>query len=192
MVDAAISRVTKMIIRRDQPIDENIDIYDYGFEFQHYLRDGTKKYLDSIGNAILESRAGIVAMIYSQDAGGSVEVLELPESTHKRRWPKYTSEDAAEYEQEMSRRRKELRPAWDQLMASLPAPENVSEDLRSAVLNLREDLETAIVWGREELWSGEDNSLADSHDAVECIKKMYPAANVSGLVIQIARAATDS
>ena len=72
------------------------------------------------------------------------------------------------------------------MIASLPAPENVSEDLRSAVLNLREDVEFAIVLGDE------DDSLADAHDVVERIKKIYPAADVSGLVIQIARAATGS
>jgi len=173
-----------MKIRRDQHIgDITGSIDDYGFDFQHYLRDGTEKYVDAVGNAILINREGIVVTIYSHDADSGVNELLLPESAYRPRWPEYDANEVAEEERTAAYRREQLRPAWNRLRDSLPPPDDVSDELRRAIRNLREDLKYV---------SDDIDSLAELHDAVENIQSLCPAADISALLLQIAKSATKS
>ena len=147
LTGAVSSYTTTMKIRIDRHIgDITGHIDDYGFEFQHYLRDGTRKYIDAIGNAILISRGGIVVTIFSHDAGSDVDELLLLEAARRPMWPAYVDTDTADEDKAAAQRREQLRPAWTRLRESLPSPGDVSDELRRAILDLRENLEYVIVW----------------------------------------------
>lgn len=186
-----MSKITRMEIRRDRQIDDSDDeVFFSRFDFQHYLRDGTKKYLDAAGNAVLINRADVVVSIYSHDAGTDVDVLDIPNTLYRPRWPIYSTQSFEEEKREESIRREQLRPAWDQMIASLPPPEGVSAELRRAVSLLQENLEWSVVSAAVRNQEHHSDPLADAHDAVESLTELCSTVDVSGLLLQIAKSAT--
>ena len=128
-----------------EDLDKEFD--QCGFRHHSWDRFGVEKFLDNVGNAIFVNRDSLIVNIYSKDTGKKVDELNLPPvlGEWERRWPRMAYAERKKEEHDESERRSKLQQAWDDLLNSLPSPDEISTEGRNAVLDARWPLEYALV-----------------------------------------------
>ena len=152
-----------MHIIRDRCFSDQVD--EFRLKFFSYGRDGTQKFVDKAGNAIFVNRENVVVELYSKDAGGVVDELEL-ELYPQRDWPELTGNERAARE----KRREEFRAALSVFLKSLPSFEDLPRKDQQMIMEVSENLECRIVWLNSVCDDG-NGDIERGHDGFVSLKE---------------------